>query len=95
MVFTGRRYEIINDADEMNYPPQELYDLLYKNENKKQDNNKNKVNMMMFPPTLPLVTNSQMDKVFSIGWSSNKLGFATEVESTCINSFLIETAIYK
>ena len=43
MVCTGRRYEIINDADEMDYPPQELYDLLYKNENKKQDNNKNKV----------------------------------------------------
>jgi ornithine carbamoyltransferase len=41
MVFTGRRYEIINDADEMDYPPQELYDLLYINENKKQDNNKN------------------------------------------------------
>jgi hypothetical protein len=43
LVFTGRRYEIINDADEMDYPPQELYDVLYKNENKKQDNNKNKV----------------------------------------------------
>jgi hypothetical protein len=43
MVFTGRRYEIINDADEMDNPPQELNDLLYKNENKKQDNNKNKV----------------------------------------------------
>jgi hypothetical protein len=39
MVFTGRRYEIINDADEMDYPPQALYELLY--QNKKQDKNKN------------------------------------------------------
>lgn len=47
MIYTGLRYEIINDADEMDYPPQELYDLLYKNENKKQEKknrneNKNK-----------------------------------------------------